>query len=229
MKPALAFGALGLVLLLVGHGMGLFVAPPEAMMGDVGRILYAHVPTAWVAMVAYLVAFVAAVGTLWNSKVTWDSTVEAAVEVGVLLNAMLLFQGAIWAKPTWGVYWTWDPRLTTTAIMVVTFVGVLVLRNLIQQPNRRMTATAVATIVGFVNVPVVYFSVKWWKTLHQPWSNPETVDSPMVLPLRVAAFGMLFISIAFILARRRIALARLEKEAAAPDMPPVPAALEVDP
>ncbi|MCB9766513.1 MAG: cytochrome c biogenesis protein CcsA [Alphaproteobacteria bacterium] len=228
MKWEMAVGALGLLLLCIGHGMGLFVAPPEAMMGEVGRILYAHVPTAWVALVTYLVAFIGAIGTLWAGTRGWDALVEAAIEVGILLNLLLCFQGAMWAKPTWGVFWDWDPRLTTTAIMAVTFIGVMVLRSVIHQPGRRMVASAVATIVAFVNVPLVYFSVKWWKTLHQPWSSPETVDSPMVLPLRIAAFGMLFIAIFFMAQRWRIAKARLDREDAAPDLPPVPQPLEVD-
>lgn len=220
MKWEWIVGLLGLSLLVIGHGMGLFWAPPEAMMGEVGRILYAHVPTAWVALVTFLVAFVGAIGTLWTGKLRWDALVEAAVEVGILLTALLLFQGSMWAKPTWGVYWTWDPRLTTTAIMVLTFVGVLVLRSLVTVPRKRMMTSAAATILAFVNVPIVYFSIKWWRTLHQPFSSPETVDSPMVLPLRISAFAMLFIAVCFITMRWRIAAARLEREDWAPDLPP---------
>lgn len=220
-------GLFGLLLLVIGHGLGLFWAPPEAMMGEVGRILYAHVPTAWVALVTYLVAFVAAIGTMWSGKLRWDALVEAAVEVGVVLNVMLLFQGSLWAKPTWGVYWTWDPRLTTTAIMVVTFVGVLVLRSLVSVPRKRMMSSAATTILAFVNVPIVYFSIKWWRTLHQPFSSPETVDSPMVLPLRISAFAMLFIAIFFITRRWRIAVARLEREDWAPELPPEAARIDI--
>ena len=220
MRWYLAVGGFGLALLAIGHGMGLFWAPPEAMMGDVGRILYAHVPTAWVALVTYLIAFIAAIGTLWTARHGWDATTESAVEVGVMLNIMLLFQGAIWAKPTWGVYWTWDPRLTTTAVMAVTFIGVLLLRRMIDRPDRRMVASAIVTIIAFVNVPIVYMSVKWWNTLHQNFSSPETVDSYMVLPLRIAAFGMLFTSIGLIGARRQVSLAQLTREDSAPDLPP---------
>lgn len=217
---------LGLVLLMVGHYMGLFVAPPEVMMGDVGRILYVHVPTAWVALVLYLIAFIAAIGTLWTSRRSWDATMEASVEVGTVLNALLLIQGSIWARPTWGVWWTWDPRLTTAAVLLVLFVVVLVLRRTIEQPERRMTASAVATIVAFVDVPIVYFSVKWWRTLHQPFSSPKTVSSEMVTPLRVAAFGMLFLAIGYMGMRRRIATARLAAEDDAPDLPALPEPLQ---
>jgi len=212
-------GLLGTAMLVWAHYTGLFVAPPEAMMGDVGRILYAHVPTAWVGLLTYLVAFIAAIGALATGKVAWDAMVEATVEVGLLLNVLLLIQGSLWAKPTWGVYWTWDPRLTTCAIMVVAFGVVLALRRQIDAPMRRLTISSVATIIAFVNVPIVYLSVKWWKTLHQPYSSPETVDSAMVTPLRIAAFGMLFLATAFVVRRWRIGLVALQRDFEAPDLP----------
>jgi heme exporter protein C len=212
-------GLLGTALLVWSHYTGLFVAPPEAMMGDVGRILYAHVPTAWVGLLTYLVAFIAAIGALATGRAAWDAMVEASVEVGLLLNVLLLVQGSLWAKPTWGVYWTWDPRLTTCAIMVVAFGVVLGLRRQIDEPARRLTLSSAATIVAFVNVPIVYLSVKWWRTLHQPYSSPETVDSAMVTPLRVAAFGMLFLATGFVVRRWRISLASLRYEFDAPDLP----------
>ncbi len=212
-------GALGTAMLVWSHYTGLFVAPPEAMMGDVGRILYAHVPTAWVGLLTYLVAFIAAIGALATGRAAWDAMVEASVEVGLLLNALLLIQGSLWAKPTWGVYWTWDPRLTTCAIMVVAFGVVLALRKQIDEPARRLTISAAATIVAFVNVPIVYLSVKWWRTLHQPYSSPETVDSAMVTPLRVAAFGMLFLATCFVVKRWRFSVVELRREFDAPDLP----------
>jgi len=221
-------GGIGLALLLRAHYLGLFVAPPEAMMGDVGRILYAHVPTAWNALLAYLVAFIAAVGSLYTAKRGWDALVEATVEVGVVLNALLLVQGSLWAKPTWGVFWTWDPRLTTSAIMVVAFGVVLALRRAIHEPERRLTVSAVATIVAFVNVPIVYLSVKWWRTLHQPYSSPQTVDSAMVTPLRMAAIGLLLLGISLVAARWRIAMAHLEREQDAPDIPRASEPLQVE-
>ena len=228
---AIAFTLSGLVLLAVGHYAGLFVAPPEAMMGDVGRILYVHVPTAWLALLTYFIAFIAACGALATGRDGWDATTEAAVEVGVLLTALLLFQGSMWAKPTWGTYWTWDPRLTTTAIMGVAFTGVLVLRKLIHDHDRRRIVSSVATILAFVDVPIVYMSVKWWKSLHQTQSSPETVSDPMVWVLRVAAFGMLSLSIGFILFRRHIALAQMQREHGASALPEkkAPISLEVRP
>lgn len=212
-------GAIGFALMAYGHYLGLFKAPEEAMMREVGRIFYVHVPTALVALFTYLVAFILAVGSLWTGGRKWDAYLEATLEVGVLLNILLTIQGSIWAKPTWGIWWTWDPRLTTTAIMVLSFVGVLLLRNAIANPERRTTITATGSIVAFVNVPIVYMSVNWWNSLHQTQSSPETVSPEFQTPFRIAAFGMLFVTVAFILARARIAFQRLEAEADAPDLP----------
>ncbi len=217
----------GVGLLVAGHSIGLTAAPEEQMMGDVGRIFYVHVPTAWVCLVVYSIAFIAAIGSLWKGSLKWDARVEGAIEVGVLMNALLLVQGSIWAKPTWDVWWTWDPRLTTTAVMVVAFGSVIILRGMIQNITYRATATAVATIVAAVNVPVVYMSVKWWNSLHQMQSSPETVDEAMHLPLRLAAFGMLFLSLGFVGLRTRIARMRLDRQDLAPDLPQPPAPLEI--
>ena len=228
MRRDFAVGALGLVLLLIGHGMGLFVAPPERMMGEVGRILYVHVPTAWVCLVMYTVAFVAAVVALLKGTKGADAWVEASVEVGLLLNVLLLIQGSIWARPTWGVWWTWDPRLTTSAILVVVFAAILVLREIIDSPSKRLTVSAVATILAYVDVPIVYMSIKWWRTLHQNFSSPETVSSSMVMPLRISAFGMLFLALGFAMFRKSLALRRLEAEDAETALPPVPAPLDLE-
>jgi heme exporter protein C len=221
-------GVLGALLLVVGHGWGLKFAPSEAMMGDVGRILYVHVPTAWVALVVYLVAFGAAIWALWSdTSAKAEATTVAACEVGIVLNALLCFQGAMWAKPTWGTYWTWDPRLTTTAIMILSYAGLLVLRNLVSNPNLRRIVTGVGAILAFVNVPIVYLSTTWWNSLHQPLSSPDTVSTTMHWPLRIAAFGMLFISIAFIAARAHSEANRVLNERTAPDLPDSQAPLEL--
>lgn len=211
--------AVGFIVMAYGHYLGLFSSPKEAMMGDVGRIFHVHVPTALVALFTYLIAFILAVGSLWTGGRKWDAYLEGTLEVGILLNVLLTIQGSIWARPTWGIWWTWDPRLTTTAVMVLSFVGVLLLRNAITNPERRATITATGGIVAFVNVPIVYMSVRWWRSLHQTQSSPETVSPEFQLPFRIAAFGMLFITIGFILARGTIALKRLEAESDAPDLP----------
>lgn len=210
---------LGVILLLVGSYIGLFLAPAEHYMGDVQRIMYIHVPTAWNAMLALAAAFVFAVLSLWRGDWKWDSRMEGAIEVGIVLSLLLCIQGSIWAKPTWGIWWDWDPRLTTTAVMVFAFLGILVLRNFVEDPARRATWSAVATIIAFVDVPIVYFSVNWWNSLHQLQSSPETVSESFHLPLRINSFGILFLMTGLIMLRSRLAALRLEGELA-PPLPP---------
>ncbi|HUP45206.1 MAG TPA: cytochrome c biogenesis protein CcsA [Thermoanaerobaculia bacterium] len=209
---------IGVVLLLVGSYYGLFVAPPERYMGEVQRIMYVHVPTAWNALLAITFAFVCAIAFLMRSDFKWDARMEAAIEVGVLLAFLLCVQGAIWAKPTWGVWWDWDPRLTTTAVLLFAFLGILALRRFVDDPVKRGIWSAVATIIAYVDVPIVYFSVRWWNSLHQLQSSPDTVSSQFHLPLRVNAFGVLFLMTGFIMLRARLASLRHVSEVAPPPM-----------
>jgi heme exporter protein C len=210
------FGAFGVALLLAGSYWGLFRAPRETFMGDVQRIMYIHVPPAWNAMLALTFAFGCALLSLWRGGFKWDSRMEGGLEVGVVLSSLLCMQGSIWAKPTWGVWWDWDPRLTTTAVLVFAFAGILALRRLVEDPVKRATWSAVATIIAFVDVPIVYFSVKWWNSLHQLQSSPATVSSAFHWPLRVNAFGILFLMIGLIGLRSRVAALRLRGELAPP-------------
>jgi heme exporter protein C len=211
-----ALVALGAVLLCIGSYWGLAKAPAEVFMGDVQRIMYVHVPTAWNAMLALTFAFVCAVSFLFTNSWKWDNRLEAAMEVGVVLSLLLCTQGAIWAKPTWGVWWDWDPRLTTTAVMVFAFGGILALRTFVDDPMKRAVWSAVACIVAFADVPIVYFSVKWWNSLHQAQSTPETVSKAFHWPLRINAFGILFLWTALLALRTRTAALRLRSEMASP-------------
>jgi heme exporter protein C len=218
MRVATIFIVLGILCLLTGSYIGLAVAPSERFMGDVQRIMYVHVPTAWNALLAMTFAFVCAVAYLLFGGMKWDSRLEGAIEVGVLLAFLLCVQGAIWAKPTWGVWWDWDPRLTTTAVLLFAFLGILALRKFVEEPSRRAAWSAVATIIAYVDVPIVYYSVRWWNSLHQMQSTPATVSSQFHLPLRLNAFGMLFLMIGFITVRTRIAALRREEETAEPSL-----------
>jgi heme exporter protein C len=210
------FLALGILCLLVGSYLGLFVAPAEHFMGNVQRIMYVHVPTAWNAMLAMTFAGFCAVAFLFTNDWKWDARMEGGIEVGVLLAFLLCCQGAIWAKPTWGVWWDWDPRLTTTAVLLFAFLGILALRRFVDDPVKRAVWSSVSTIIAYVDVPIVYFSVKWWNSLHQLQSSPATVSKSFHLPLRLNAFGVLFVMTAFIMLRARIASLRLEQELAPP-------------
>lgn len=213
----LVFLTTGALLLLAGSLIGLFHTPGELFMGDVQRIMYVHVPTAWNAMLVFTFSFVCALMYLFTSNWKWDSRLEASIEVGVVLAALLCVQGAIWARPTWGVWWDWDPRLTTTAVMVFAFGAILALRRAVLDPSRRATWSAVAAVLAFVDVPIVYFSVRWWNSLHQMQSSPETVSSSFHLPLRMNSFAVLFLMIGLLIVRTRVAALRLDHELSGPE------------
>ena len=204
-------GLLALPLLATGLYLGLIVAPPDAMMGDVQRLMYVHFPS-WVAVgLSYTTGAVASALFLFKRQDRFDYWAQAGVEVGIVFNVTGLITGSLWGRPTWGVYWTWDPRLTTTAIMLVTFAGYMVLRAFIEDPDTRSRVAALVATVGFLNVPLVYFSVKWWRTLHQPQSSPSTVDSAMVTPLRTMMIAFFFLTC--YLMSRRYMVARAEGNA----------------
>ena len=211
-----AVAGLGIFLLLVGSYWGLAKAPAEIYMGDVQRIMYVHVPTAWNTMLALTYAFFCALLFLFRNDWKWDNRLEAAMEVGVVLCVLLCMQGSLWAKPTWGVWWDWDPRLTTTAVLVFAFGGILALRQFVDDPVKRAVWSAVAAIIAYVDVPIVYFSVKWWNSLHQTQSTPETVSKAFHWPLRINAFGILFLMSGLIMLRSRVAALRLRSELAPP-------------
>jgi heme exporter protein C len=214
--------AIGVALLAWGSWWGLFWAPRESFMGDVQRIMYVHVPVAWNAMLALTFAFICALFSLLKGGWKWDARLEAGMEVGVMMAVLLCILGSIWAKPTWGVWWDWDPRLTTTAIMVFAFAGILTLRHLVDDPVKRATWSAVACIIAFADVPIVYYSVRWWNSLHQLQSSPSTVSKAFHWPLRINAFGVLFVMGGFLALRSRLAGLRLKEELDPPL--PVPAA-----
>ena len=161
-------GLLALFAVLVGLYLALFYAPADALQGDVQRIMYIHVPTAWVAFFAFFVVFVSSLVYLWKRLLEADRLAYASAEIGVLFTALTLIDGSIWGKPTWGTWWTWDARLTTTAILLVIYVGYLMLRSFIEEPERRARLAALVGLVGFIDVPIIYLSVLWFRTLHQP-------------------------------------------------------------
>lgn len=216
-------GILGLVLLLIGSWIGLVMTPAERHMGDVARILYVHVPCAWNSLLAYTFAFVFAIASLWTRRAKWDHLMVGSIEIGLILNGLLLVQGMLFAKPTWGIWWTWgDVRLVFSFLLFLLFAGVLALRAFVDDPARRGAWTGIATIVAFVDVPLVYFCVRWWRTLHQMQSTPETMSAEFKLPMRINAFAVLFLACWFI-ARR----AELERRLEVQDEVAEPAPVEV--
>ncbi|UCG75603.1 MAG: cytochrome c biogenesis protein CcsA [Gemmatimonadota bacterium] len=205
-------GLVTLIILVAGAMAGLLAVPADALQGEVQRLMYVHVPAAWLAMLAFFVVFVMSVLYLIQRDPRWDLIAVSSAEIGIVFTALTLVLGSLWGKPTWGVWWTWDPRLTTTAIMLMIYVGYLVVRSFAEDPEKRARWSAIIGIVGFVDVPIVYLSVLWWRTLHQPPSSPRSMAGEFVyvLLLNVAAFTFLY---AYLMVRRyRLAVAERQLE-----------------
>lgn len=183
---------------------GLFFSPTDSLMGEVQKLMYVHVPAAWNSFIAFFVVFVSSVLYIIRKKMFWDHLAAGAAEVGVVLTALTLSLGSIWGRPTWGVWWTWDARLTTTAILLFLYVGYLVFRGFLTDRDQRAKLSAPLGMLIFLNVPIVYMSVRWWRTLHQVQSSPSTIDPAMVLSLRLNAFAFLFVLILLITYRFRL-------------------------
>jgi heme exporter protein C len=227
--------------------MALVVSPPDAAQGDLVRIMYVHVPAAWLAYLSFAVVFVASIGYLKTRRTRWDRLAVASAEIGVVFTALTIVLGSLWAKPVWGTYWTWDPRLTTTAIMLLIYLGYLAVRRLPDSPARRGRWSAVVGIVGFIDVPIVHLSVRWWRGLHQAPARQLGVPNlapSMAAALITAVIGFTILYVFLLVLRLRVGRAedRVMAEALSPRVgqpveglvddrprpsPPAPASTEV--
>lgn len=175
--------------------MALFFAPREATMGDAQRIFYFHVPSAWIGFLAFFIVFVASVMFLVKRERRWDALALSAAEIGVVFTTLVLLTGPLWAKAAWGAFWVWDARLTTTLVLWLVYVGYLMLRSSVDD-LRRARLAAVLGIIGFLDVPVIYLSVTWWRTMHPTLvvNDSGGLDSAMRMTLMVAllSFTLLF-------------------------------------
>jgi len=193
-----ALGVAALVAVVVSAILSLVVAPPDAVQGEVQRLMYVHVPAAWLAYLSFFVVFVASVAYLKTHRIRWDRIAAASAEIGVLFTALAIALGALWGKPIWGTWWTWDPRLTTTAMLLLIYLAYLAVRRVVDNPSRRARWAAVIGIVGFVDVPIVHLSVVWWRSLHQQATllrvgGPEIHGSMLVALLSgVVAFTLVY-------------------------------------
>jgi heme exporter protein C len=211
---AAAFGALAV--------LGLAVAPPDAVQGDAQRIMYLHVPTAWVAYLAFGVTALASGLYLWprTRAAAWDRLAGASAEIGVLCTGLTLALGSLWGRPIWGVWWAWDARLITTAVLFFLYLGYLALRRVLGPTEAGARRAAVAALVAFVDVPIVHFSVEWWRTLHQratvftPDLRPE-IEGVMGLTLWVGVLAFTLGYLALVALRYRIAGLEAARDAAA--------------
>ena len=214
-------GVLTLVGLALTAWLALVVSPPDVNQKDAVRLLYLHVPTAWLAMyVSFGVTTIASLFYLWRRTRSrfWDLAAGASAEIGVLFLGLTLAIGSIWGRSTWGVWWTWDARLTTTAVLFVLYLGYLAVRRVPADPEVRSKPAAIVAVAAFVDVPIVHQSVEWWRTLHQPASlldrqrlfDPQITGSmALTLVVAVVAFTLLY---AWLLIHR-FRLARLEEMA----------------
>ena len=210
-------GALALVLTVTGLYVGLFLAPVDAQQGDVYRIIFIHVPSAWMSMVIYLVmAFWAAMGLIFNARLG-AMLANALAPSGALMTFIALWTGALWGKPTWGTWWVWDARLTSELVLLFLYIGFMSLHAAIDDPRRADRAAALLALVGAVNVPIIYFSVTWWNTLHQgasiSFNKGVTIATPMLLGMLVMALAFWAYAIAIALARLRVVILEREQHA----------------
>jgi heme exporter protein C len=191
---ARACGVLAALLAVAGLTVGFFVAPTDAQQGEAYRIIFIHVPAAWMSMFLYVVmALWAALGLVFNTRLS-SMMASAIAPTGALMTFLALWTGALWGRPTWGAYWVWDARLTSELILLFLYLGFMALQASIDDPRRADRAGALLAIVGVVNVPIIYFSVQWWNTLHQGASVSLT-KSPSMASTMLA--GMLLMALAF--------------------------------
>ena len=210
--------ALAALLAVAGLVIGLWLAPTDAQQGDAYRIIFIHVPAAWMSMVIYLaLALWAGIGLVFNARLA-SMLACALAPTGALMTFIALWTGALWGKPTWGTWWVWDARLTSELILLFLYLGLLSLHAAIDDDRRADRATAVLALVGVVNVPIIYFSVRWWNTLHQGASvsldSAPSIAAPMLVGMLVMTLAVWCYCIAVALMRVRVIILERERHTA---------------
>ncbi len=211
------FWTLAIVLTAIGLWMGFFVAPTDATQGEVYRIIFIHVPAAWMSMLLYLVmAFWAAIGWAFNARLA-SMVARAIAPTGALFTFLALWTGALWGKPTWGTWWVWDARLTSVLILFFVYIAYMALNSAFDDDTRGARSSAILALVGAINLPIIKFSVDWWNTLHQPASvsrlDGPSIHASMLTPLLLMAVG--FTLLFFALALVRMSAGLIERRLAA--------------
>lgn len=196
-----------IVLFAVGIYYALFASPADFQQGETVRIMYVHVPSAWMSMGCYtFIAVMSAIALIWKHPLA-DVAARSAAPLGAGFTLIVLITGSLWGKPTWGTWWVWDARLTSVLVLFFLYLGHIALTNAFDNPQRGARAAAVLALVGFVNIPIIKFSVDWWNTLHQPASvtrlDAPAIDPSMLTPLLVMALAFMFYFVTMLLVRMR--------------------------
>ena len=211
----------GLAALLIAGGLylALFVAPPDYQQGESVRIMYVHVPSAWMALFVYsVIAAASAVALIWRHPLA-DLVAKASAPVGAGFTFLALVTGSLWGKPMWGTWWVWDARLTSVLVLFFLYLGHMAIMNAFEDPARGFRAAAVLALVGFINVPIIHFSVEWWSTLHQPSSllrmSGPAIHASMLWPLLAMALGFTsyYVTLLLLRVKSELLAARLRARA----------------
>ena len=217
-KPKKIMAGLASVALIFSLYLAFFYAPADAVQGEVQRIMYLHVPMVWTGFIAVFVLFIASCLYLYERAPRWDNLADSSAELATLFIGVGIATGSIWGRPTWGIWWTWDARLTTTAILFFMLIIYRMLRSYIQDQDQRARVTAILGIIATLDIPLIHVSVLWWRTLHQPPtllnpSGPPPIAAPMkwTLLANVGAWTLVY----FYLLSRKLYLKRLEAHAQA--------------
>jgi heme exporter protein C len=214
LTTARVVGYAAMVMVIAALYAAFIYAPKEATLGDVQRIFYFHLAAAWMMMLAFGVVFFGSIMYLVKKQRKWDIWASASAEIAVVFSFVVMTTGPIWAKVSWGAWWTWDPRLTSTLVLWLVFIGYLMLRSSITEPSRRASISSVYGIVGFVDVPIVFMSIRWWRTIHPQLFNGLDMQMapPMVVTLVIALIAFSLLYVFFLIYRVRLEEMRDEVE-----------------
>lgn len=206
-------GVLAVLLFVIGVVWGLGFAPADHYQGNSSRIMYVHVPSAIVSMAGYYVmAISGAIGMIWRMKLSF-MVMKSAALIGAVLTFLALFTGSLWGKPTWGTYWEWDARMTSTLILLLLYLGVIALQSAYNNQDTADKTSAILALVGSVNIPIIYLSVKYWNTLHQGASITKgSIDASMAWPLVIMIFAYYFAFAWLLISHTRTEILRREKK-----------------
>lgn len=201
--------AVFLILATTGTYWGLFLAPPDYLQGESARIMYVHVPAAWMSMLIYtLMAVMGFIALVWRIRLVEVLMISSA-PIGAAFTLIALVTGSLWGRPTWGTYWVWDARLTSELVLLFLYLGAMGLHSAIEEPRKAARATCLLVLVGVINLPIIHYSVEWWNTLHQPASigvKGNSIDPSMLWPLLIMATAAKFYYGANLLSRARLRL-----------------------